>query len=372
MRKPIPGPPWDCHFKARRSEVPCRDNFNRLSGPETAEDSRTHFGIFSPAVTQLFPMGQIINLHPWEPNEVAPCMAAALQTDAPIVALHLTRPAVEVPDRAALGMASHMDAAKGAYVIRPFDESRPREGTLIVEGTTTMESIMELLPQFQSDKTMPNVKLVCATSFELFELQSKKYRDGILHKSEWLDSTVISNGCKIGMHPWLASKIAEGYAMTADHDNRWRVSGSVAEVKKDAKIDSVSLEEGIRRFAGDRSKRLAAPEAPFGWQLPTIHPMLAPALHLDSPHSPETARLEFLSTNGKSKFPMTWSGSKIMHAASDVVTSNRWMQTGGRAGAQFTRRGHRVRYKVIGEFEGVTMEVITDGVDIITAFPPRR
>ncbi|MCP4080299.1 MAG: hypothetical protein GY743_08630 [Planctomycetaceae bacterium] len=228
------------------------------SGPETAEDSRTHFGIFSPAVTQLFPMGQIINLHPWEPNEVAPCMAAALQTDAPIVALHLTRPAVQVPDRAALGMASHMDAAKGAYVIRPFDESRPREGTLIVEGTSTMESIMELLPKFQSDKTMPNVKLVCATSFELFELQSKEYRDGILHKSEWLDSTVISNGCKMGMHPWLASKIAEGYAMTADHDNRWRVGGSVAEVKKDAKIDSVSLEEGIRRFAGDRSKRLAA------------------------------------------------------------------------------------------------------------------
>ncbi len=41
---------------------------------------------------------------------------------------------------------------------------------------------------------------------------------------------------------------------------------------------------------------IPAPEAPFGWQLPTIHPMLAPALHLASPRSPETARLEFLST----------------------------------------------------------------------------
>ena len=35
------------------------------SGPETAEDSRTHFGIFAPGVTQLFPKGHIINLHPW-------------------------------------------------------------------------------------------------------------------------------------------------------------------------------------------------------------------------------------------------------------------------------------------------------------------
>ncbi len=41
---------------------------------------------------------------------------------------------------------------------------------------------------------------------------------------------------------------------------------------------------------------IPTPEAPFGWQLPTIHPMLAPAPHLASPRSPETARLEFLST----------------------------------------------------------------------------
>ena len=47
------------------------------SGPETAEDSRTHFGIFSPVVTQLFPEGHVINLRPWEHNEVAPALAAA-------------------------------------------------------------------------------------------------------------------------------------------------------------------------------------------------------------------------------------------------------------------------------------------------------
>ncbi|MEZ6002660.1 MAG: hypothetical protein R3F33_00615 [Planctomycetota bacterium] len=150
-----------------------------------------------------------------------------------------------------------MDAAKGAYVVRAFDEDRPREGTLIVEGTSPMESILELLPKWQSDKSMPNVKIVCAVSYELFLLQSKEYRDSVLHKSEWLDSTVISNGCKIGMHPWLASKIAEDYAMTADHDNRWRLGGSIPEVKKDARLDAVSLEEGIRKFASERNVRLA-------------------------------------------------------------------------------------------------------------------
>ncbi len=41
---------------------------------------------------------------------------------------------------------------------------------------------------------------------------------------------------------------------------------------------------------------IPAPEAPFGKQLPTIHPMFAPAHHLASLRSSETARLEFLST----------------------------------------------------------------------------
>jgi transketolase len=77
------------------------------SGPETAEDSRTHFGIFSPGVTQLFPDGHVIDVHPWEHNEVPVVIAAALKTDAHIIALHLTRPPVEIPDRGALGMASH-------------------------------------------------------------------------------------------------------------------------------------------------------------------------------------------------------------------------------------------------------------------------
>jgi transketolase len=52
------------------------------SGPETADDSRTHFGIFAPGVTQLFPEGSIINLHPWEHNEV-PVLLGGFAPDPP-------------------------------------------------------------------------------------------------------------------------------------------------------------------------------------------------------------------------------------------------------------------------------------------------
>ncbi len=225
------------------------------SGPETAEDSRTHFGIFAPGVTQLFPAGHVINLHPWETNEVAPALAAALRTEVPIVALHLTRPPVTVPDRAKLGVPSHMDAARGAYVIKPHAPDRPQQGTLIVQGTSTTESVYAFLPRLLAGEG-PNVKLVQAVSWELFQRQDEGYRETVLSRADWLDSTVITNGARRLMHDWLAHRTAERYAMSPDWDDRWRTGGSVEELKKEAHIDPESLWRGIERFAAEREQRL--------------------------------------------------------------------------------------------------------------------
>ena len=225
------------------------------SGPETAEDSRTHFGIFAPGVTSLFPDGHVVNLHPWEHNEVAPSLAAALASDRPIVVLHLTRPNVRIPDRAELGVPSHMEAARGAYVIRPHDSTRPKEGTVIVQGTSTTESVYELLPRLNAGEG-PNVKLVQAVSWELFRMQDEAYRESVLPREDWLDSTVVTNGARRLMHDWLAHKVAERYAMSSDWDDRWRTGGSVEELKREAHIDPESLWAGIGRFAAARQERL--------------------------------------------------------------------------------------------------------------------
>ncbi|MFT7484522.1 MAG: transketolase [Candidatus Paceibacteria bacterium] len=225
------------------------------SGPETCEDSRTHFGIFSPGVTQLFPEGQVINLHPWEHNEVAPALAAALATDVPIIALHLTRPGITIPDRGKLGVPSYLEAAKGAYIIRDYDPKRPKEGTLIVQGTSTTDTIFDLLPQFESGEA-PNVKIIAAVSWELFQLQDRAWRDKVLPRHDWLDSTVLTNGARRLMHDWLPHKVAEHYAMSSDWDNNWRTGGSYTEVKEEAHLDAKSVLEGIRHFAAKREERL--------------------------------------------------------------------------------------------------------------------
>ncbi len=62
---------------------------------------------------------------------------------------------------------------------------------------------------------------------------------------------------------------------------------------------------------------------------------------------------------GKTPFPSDWSGGQIMHAASDIATdpgSTVISNIGGRT-------------VVVGERDGVQILVVTDGQDIITAYP---
>jgi transketolase len=224
------------------------------SGPETADDSRTHFGIFEPAAMQLFPRGQVINLHPWEYNEVPVLMAAALKEKAPVVVLHLTRPPITIPDRQKLGMASHFEAARGAYLVRDYTPGLPRGGTIIVQGTSSMVSIVSLLPELE--KQGLNVKIVYGSSPELFALQPEDYRAALLSQADRADSTVISTQSRGSMGDWLFNEVGQAYAMTADWDNRWRTGGTLDEVIDEAHLSPRWLLEGITRFVKDREMRL--------------------------------------------------------------------------------------------------------------------
>ena len=224
------------------------------SGPETAEDSRTHFGIFATGVTQLFPEGYIVNIHPWEHNEVAPALVAAFNTDIPVIGLHLTRPSVTIPDRKALGMASHMEAAKGAYIIKDYDKDRKKEGLVIVRGTSSTNSVVELLPRIKTEG--PNVKIVAAISWVLFQKQHESYRTSIIAPNEWHDAMVITNGGRRLMHKWIANKIVEEYSLSPDWDNRWRTGGTVDEIVDEAHLSPRWLWAGITKFATNRRDRL--------------------------------------------------------------------------------------------------------------------
>jgi transketolase len=224
------------------------------SGPETAEDSRTHFGIFEPGVMQLFPEGHVIDLHPWEYNEVPVVLAAAFATDVPIVAVHLTRPALELPDRAALGMPSHFAAARGAYVMRPFREDAPKAGTIFVRGSVTTANLVKLLPELERQEL--NVKIVAAISPQLFARQDDAYRGTTVSAADRLDAMVITNGAYKLMRDWADDPIVREYSLSPDWDDRWRTGGTVDEVMEEAHLDGDHILAAIERFVRERPDRL--------------------------------------------------------------------------------------------------------------------
>jgi transketolase len=224
------------------------------SGPETADDSRTHFGIYEPGVMSLFPDGHVINIIPWEHNEVPVLIAAAMATNAHVVGLVLTRPPIQVPDRAALGIASHFDAAKGAYLIRDYKPGQPKGGTIVVQGTMSTFNTVKLLPKL--DELGLNVKIVAGVSPELFRLQSKEYQNSIISDGDKVDLTYISNVSRRTMRDWVWNRIADEYAMTTDWDDRWRTGGSVDEVMEEAHLSPDWLLKGIQKFVAERDQRL--------------------------------------------------------------------------------------------------------------------
>jgi transketolase len=226
------------------------------SGPETAEDSRTHFGIFETAVTQLFPADHVIDLHPWEYNEVPVLLSAALSTDVPVVALHLTRPSIEIPDREALGIPSHTAAARGAYALRDFREGSPRAGTVFVRGTMPTRHLVSILPEL--DRRGLNVKIVAAVSPQLLRRQDKEYRDRICGPADRVDAMVVTNGAFKLMHDWAGGPLVREYSLSADWDDRWRTGGSVDEVIEEAHLSPEHILAAIERFVAERPARLEA------------------------------------------------------------------------------------------------------------------
>jgi transketolase len=150
-------------------------------------------------------------------------------------------------------------AARGAYVVRDHDPDLPRGGTVIVQGTSAMVSVTQLLPELEEHGL--NVKIVCAASPELFALQPIEYQQQVLTAADRADSTVITTQALRLMHDWLLNDLAAEYALSSDWDNRWRTGGMLDELIDEAHLSPRWVLRGIERFVRDREGRLARLQA---------------------------------------------------------------------------------------------------------------
>ncbi|HJS45999.1 MAG TPA: hypothetical protein VJ753_06320 [Rhizomicrobium sp.] len=237
------------------------------SGPETAADGRTHFGIFAPQVWRLFPRGQVIHLNFWDYNDVAPGYFAAAEVAArdpkvSIIIIEVARPDNPVADRSTFADKDPLAAAKGFYVIRDFASDKPRHGTVIAQGASSTVNLMKILPRLE--KAGINVKIVSAISEELFDLQPESYRNAVLPPQALVDAMVVSTGTRRVMPARNLGPLTDAYSLTSDWDNQWLTGGLEADVIAEAHLDPESIFKGIERFAADRDQRLAKQKAALG------------------------------------------------------------------------------------------------------------
>lgn len=229
------------------------------SGPETAADARTHFGIFAPQVWKLFPRGQSITLSFWDYNDVAPgyfaaAAIAAREAKVSVIILEVARPDFPVADRSTFADTDINAAAKGLYVIRDFDPSKPKHGYVITQGSSSTVNLVSVLPRLEAAGV--NVKVIAAISEELFDRQPASYRESVLPPGALYDLMVVSTGTRRMWPIRDVGPMTDAYSLTSDWDNQWLTGGLEPDVIAEAHLDPESIFAGIQRFANERDQRL--------------------------------------------------------------------------------------------------------------------
>jgi len=228
------------------------------SGPETAADARTHFGIFAPQVWKLFPRDQVINLSFWDYNDVAPGYFAAAEIAARekkvgLIVIEVARPDFKVADRATFADTDLRAAAKGLYVVRDFTPG-PRHGYVVAQGSSATFNLVSVLPRLAAAGV--NVKVIAAISEELFDRQPEAYRHAVLPPEARQDLMFVMSGTR---RMWPLRNVGpqtDGYSLTADANDVWLTGGMEADVIAEAHLDPESIFAGVQRFAQARAERL--------------------------------------------------------------------------------------------------------------------
>ena len=230
------------------------------SGPETAADARTHFGIFSPQVWKLFPKGQVITLSFWDYNDVAAGYFAAVEIAARdpkvgIIVLEVARPDFPVADRNTFADKDIKAAAKGFYVIRDFEPGKPKHGFVLTQGSSSTVNLVSVLPRLEQEGV--NVKVIAAISDELFQRQPEAYRNSVLPNGATSDLMVVTTGTRRVWPIGNPGPLTDEYSLTSDWDNQWLTGGTEGDVIAEAHLDAESIYNGIKRFALDHDTRIS-------------------------------------------------------------------------------------------------------------------
>jgi transketolase len=225
------------------------------AGLKTGEDGPTHA---DPQALQLlqgnFPSGTMVTLTPWEPAEIGPLMAAALQRRPAIIAPFVTRPSERVPDRHALGLAPAEDAVTGLYPLRRA--SGRGDGTIVLqESGVAYAFVEEALPLLEKDGLDLHVYYVA--SAELFDALPAYDRERLYPEARAREAIGITGFTLPTMDRWILSERGREHTLHPFRNGHFLGSGPAPKVLGEAGLDGESQYRSVVRYVKEARVHVA-------------------------------------------------------------------------------------------------------------------
>ena len=222
------------------------------AGLKTGEDGPTHA---DPQPLQLlqenFPSGTMITLTPWEPQEIWPLLSAALRAAPAIIAPFVSRPAENVPDRIALGLAPASDAAKGLYRLRSANGRS--DGAIVIQESGVAYAFVEQTLPLLANKGI-DLDVYYVSSAELFDLLPKHERNTIFPESVAMQAMGLTGFTLPTMYRWIRSDLGRSATLHPYSHGRYPGSGPGARVIAEAGLDGDGQLATILEYVEARAK----------------------------------------------------------------------------------------------------------------------
>ncbi|HXQ81474.1 MAG TPA: hypothetical protein VN775_09185 [Opitutaceae bacterium] len=220
------------------------------AGLKTGEDGPTHA---DPQSLQLlqdnFPLGTMVTLTPWEPQEIWFLVKAALARRPAVIAPFVTRPPELILDRSALGLPPAASAVRGVCRLRA---ARGRgQGTIVLQGTgVSYAFVTKALPLLDREGIDLNVYVV--SSCELFDLLPSVERERLFPEAHQLEAMGITDFTLATMMRWVRSDYGRAHSLHPFRNRHYLGSGPGALVMAEAGLDGESQFETVRAYVRDR------------------------------------------------------------------------------------------------------------------------
>jgi len=220
------------------------------AGLKTGEDGPTHA---DPQPLQIlqenFPRGTMITLTPWDPQELWPLTAAALNRRPAVIAPFVTRPTERVLDRKALGLSPANCATSGVYLLR--GARKKNAGVVVLQGSEVgyafVEEALPLLEQKGADLFVYYV-----ASAELFDLLPYRKQEKVFPEEHAKRAMGITGFTLPTMYRWIRSNRGRELTLHPYREGHFLGSGQAHMVLAEAGLDGKSQFKTIMKYLKEK------------------------------------------------------------------------------------------------------------------------